>query len=64
MVARIAVRDLTLPELRARVSPAFVEAQVRRGSQNTLMPGFEGALTDAQIKAVSAYVASPEFLKH
>ena len=61
MVARLAVRDLTAPELRARVTPALVEAQVRKGSQNKLMPSFAGALTDTQIKAVAAYVASPTF---
>lgn len=61
-IARMNVRDLTSPELRSRITPALVENQVRRGSQNKLMPAFEGALTDEQIKAVSAYVASPEFL--
>jgi mono/diheme cytochrome c family protein len=61
-VASMNVRDLTSPELRSRVTPALVENQVRKGSQNKLMPAFEGALTDEQIKAVSAYVASPEFL--
>ena len=61
-VARMNVRDLTSQELRARVTPALVENQVRKGSQNKLMPAFEGALTDAQIKAVAAYVASPGFL--
>ena len=63
MVARLAVRDLTSAELRARVSPALVEEQVRKGSANKLMPALEGALTDAQIKAVSAWVASPDFVK-
>jgi mono/diheme cytochrome c family protein len=62
MVARLNVRDLTSPELRARVTPELVEKQVRKGSANKLMPALEGALTDAQIKAVSAFVASPTFL--
>ncbi len=62
MVARINVRDLTSAELRSRVTPELVEKQVRKGSDNKLMPSFEGALTDAQIEAVSAYVASPGFL--
>jgi mono/diheme cytochrome c family protein len=62
MSARLGVRDLTSPELRARVTPALIEAQVRKGSQNKLMPAFEGAFTDEQIKAISAYVASPKFL--
>jgi mono/diheme cytochrome c family protein len=61
MVARIGVRDLTSAELRARITPALVEAQVRGGSKNKLMPAFAGALDDAQIKAVAAYVASPTF---
>jgi mono/diheme cytochrome c family protein len=61
MVARLGVRDLTSPELRARVTPALVEAQVRTGSQNKLMPAFAGAFTDEQIKAIAVYVASPRF---
>ena len=62
-VARLGVKDLTSLELRARITPALVENQVRKGSPNKLMPALEGALTDEQIKAVSAYVASPEFLR-
>jgi mono/diheme cytochrome c family protein len=61
-VATTGVKDLTAPELRHRITPALVENQVRKGSQNKLMPAFEGALSDEQIKAVAAYVASPEFL--
>jgi len=63
MIQQLNVRDLTSPELRAKATPEFVEAQVRRGSTNKLMPSFQGALTEDQIKAVSAYVASPAFLK-
>lgn len=63
MVSRLDVRDLTAPEFRKRVTPALVENQVRTGSKNKLMPAFEGALSDAQIKAVAAYVASPSFPK-
>jgi len=62
MAARLAVRDLTSPELRAKVSVKLVEDQVRKGSQNKLMPGFEGAISDAQIKAVAAWVASSTFV--
>ena len=62
MVVRLNVRDLTAPEMRARISPTLVEAQVRGGSKNKLMPAFDGALSDAQIKAVAAYVASPQFV--
>lgn len=61
MVARLGVRDLTAPEFRARATPALVEQQVRHGSPNKLMPAFEGAISDAQIQAVAAYVASPQF---
>ena len=62
MVARLSVKDLTSQELRARITPVLVEGQIRKGSQNKLMPSFEGAMTDEQIKAVAAYVASAEFL--
>lgn len=63
MAARLGVRDLTEPAVRARLTPAIVERQVRTGSANKLMPAFEGALTDAQIAALTAYVASPAFMK-
>jgi mono/diheme cytochrome c family protein len=63
MVARLGVKDLTATELRSRITPELVENQVRKGSQNKLMPAFEGAITDEQIKAVAAYVASPQFLE-
>ena len=63
MVAKIGVRDLTSPELRARVTPALVETQMRLGSQNKLMPSFQGVLSDEQIRVLARYVSSPEFLK-
>lgn len=63
MIARLSVRDLTDPALRARLTPAIVEQQIRAGSANKLMPSFTGALTDAQITALSAYITSPAFLK-
>jgi cytochrome c oxidase cbb3-type subunit 3 len=66
MAARLGVRDLTAPEFRARVNApggsGLVEQQVRSGSKNKLMPAFEGAISDAQIRAVAAYVASPQFV--
>ena len=62
MVARLGVHDLTAPEFRARVTPALVEQQVRAGSKSKLMPSFEGAIDDAKIKAVAAFVASPQFV--
>ncbi|HEY0195478.1 MAG TPA: cytochrome c [Kofleriaceae bacterium] len=61
MVARLAVRDLTSAEFRARVTPALVEHQVHAGSKNKLMPSFDGVVDDAKIKAIAAYVASPTF---
>jgi cytochrome c oxidase cbb3-type subunit III len=63
MELRLGVRDLTAPELRARITPMRVEQQLRRGSDNKLMPSFEGLASDAQIKALAAYVASPAFLR-
>jgi mono/diheme cytochrome c family protein len=63
MVASIGVKDLTSPELRARITPALVEKQVRDGSQNKLMPAFFGALNDVQIHDVASFVASPQFLE-
>jgi len=56
MAAQLGVRDLTAPEFRARVSRELVENQVRKGSDNKLMPSFVGALSDAQIDAVADYV--------
>lgn len=61
MVARMNVRDLNAPETRARLTPELVEHQIRKGSENKLMPGFEGAIGDAQIKALATWVASPAF---
>lgn len=61
-VAKINVRDLTARELRARVTVSLVENQVRYGSQNHLMPPFEGALSEVQIHNVAVFVASPAFI--
>lgn len=63
MEARLGVRDLTSAEFRSRATPALVEGQVRNGSTNKLMPAFGGAISDDQIKAVSAYVASSELVR-
>jgi mono/diheme cytochrome c family protein len=63
MAARLAVRDLTAPEFRAKVTYALVETQVRQGSQNKLMPAFAGAFTDEQIAALAKYVSDPSFVK-
>lgn len=63
MVARLNVRDLTAPAFRAKVTYALVETQVRQGSQNKLMPSFQGAFTDEQIQAIAKYVSDPSFVK-
>ncbi|MCA9674613.1 MAG: cytochrome c [Kofleriaceae bacterium] len=56
MRAQLGVRDLTAAEFRARASIDLVRNQVRQGSANKIMPAFVGALNDAQIDAVAAYV--------
>ncbi len=56
MVDQLGVRDLTGAEWKARRALATVEHQVRQGAASGRMPAFTGALTDAQIKAVAAYV--------
>ena len=63
MALRLGVRDLTAPEVRARLTPASVEQQLRHGSENKLMPSFVGVASEAQIKALAEYVASPAFLR-
>jgi mono/diheme cytochrome c family protein len=62
MALRLGVRDLTAPELRARITPALVEQQIWRGSENKLMPSFQYMLSPAQVRALAEHVASPEFL--
>lgn len=54
--AQLGVRDLTTPEFHARVTADLVRKQVKNGSANHVMPSFDGALSDAQIDAVAAYV--------
>jgi mono/diheme cytochrome c family protein len=56
MVAQLGVKDLTSAHVRAQMSDEDVRRQIRQGSANRRMPGFEGALSDAQIEAVVAYV--------
>src|SRR5687768_10219645 len=56
MKAQLNVRDLTAAEFRARATRELVIGQVRKGSDNGVMPSFAGALTDAQIDAVADYV--------
>jgi mono/diheme cytochrome c family protein len=63
MAAKLGVKDLRAPELRTRITVDLVENQVKRGSKNKLMPAFEGALDDVQIRAVADYVSSKTFLE-
>lgn len=60
MAAQLGVRDLTGDEFRARRTRELVLNQVTRGSANGRMPSFKGALTDAQIEAVTAFVMAME----
>lgn len=62
MIARINVKDLTSPAVRAKMTPESVEKQVREGSENKLMPAFGNVINPAQIKAVSEWVASSSFV--
>lgn len=63
MVAKLGVKNLRAPELRGRITPYLVENQVKHGSKNKLMPAFEGAISDVQIKEVADYVSSKQFLE-
>ena len=60
MAAQLGVRDLTGAEFRGRRTRDLVKHQVVNGSANARMPSFQGALTDAQIDAVTAYVLTLE----
>jgi len=60
MTDQLGVRDLTGAEFRARRTKELVMNQVTRGSANGRMPAFKGALTDAQIEAVAAFVLTME----
>ena len=62
MVARYNVRDLTAAEFRKTLTAERVEGQILIGSQNGLMPSFAQLLTDKQVKALAAWVASSEFV--
>lgn len=63
MTARYNSRDLTSAEFRKRATAVLVENQIRNGSKNKIMPAYDGMLSDDQIRALAAWVASPEFLK-
>ena len=63
MVARYNSRDLTSDEFRKRATPILIENQIHNGSKNKIMPAYDGLLSDEQMRAIAAWVASPEFLK-
>jgi mono/diheme cytochrome c family protein len=54
--AQLGVKDLTDPELHARLSDDDLRRQVREGSANKKMPGFASLLTDPQVEALVAHV--------
>ena len=54
--AQLKVQDLTDAAFKARVSRESIEAQVRNGSSNKIMPAFADVLDDAQVRAVAEYV--------
>lgn len=58
IIRTVGAKDLTADEFKARATQAMIEAQVRTGSKNGVMPAFVDVLTQAQIEAVSAYVLS------
>ncbi len=62
LVQSLGVRDLTDLVVRKHLTVARVTEQVRLGSANHRMPGFEGMITDPQLQALAEYVASPAFL--
>ena len=62
LVQSLGARDLTDPAVRTHLTVARVTEQIRVGSANHRMPGFEGMITDAQVRALAEYVASPGFL--
>jgi len=63
MVVRLGVRDLTDPTVRTRLTVAHVEAQVADRLGEQADASFTGAMTDEQIKAVAAFVASDRFVR-
>jgi mono/diheme cytochrome c family protein len=58
IVRSVGAKDLTADEFKARATRALIEAQIRGGSANKVMPAFADVLTEAQIEAVAAYVLS------
>jgi mono/diheme cytochrome c family protein len=60
MKDQLGVRDLTGAEFRGKRTRELIVQQVTKGSANGRMPSFRGALTDAQIEAVTAFVLAME----
>lgn len=58
MVARYGVKNLRTEHAQHQMTDAQIRKQILEGSKNKQMPSFEGALTEAQIKAVIAHVRS------
>lgn len=58
MARSFGVRDLADPAFQEGISNEELRARIAKGSENRRMPAFEGALTDAQIDAVTRHVRS------
>ena len=56
MVARIGVRPLTSERVRTELTDSDLKKQIWEGSKDRQMPAFAGALSEAQVDAVIAYV--------
>ncbi len=56
--ARTGVKDLTQPELQARLTDDEIRKQIVKGSDNRQMPSFAGVFTDQQIEQILAHVRS------
>jgi mono/diheme cytochrome c family protein len=58
MVAQLGVKDLTSEHVQRELGDDQIRQRILRGSDNRRMPAFQGALSDAQVDAVVAYVRS------
>jgi mono/diheme cytochrome c family protein len=54
--AQLGVKDLTDPELHARLSDDDLRRQIREGSDNKKMPAFNEMLTPEQVDALVAHI--------
>ena len=55
MQARAGVKPLTSERVKA-MSDEDIFAQIRNGSKNRMMPAFQGALSDPQMKALVGHI--------